>query len=684
MLVKKSRSSLLNHPSILCIFGLIVIAFIAYSRLLLHPDLHTACPENDTWNLPIRWSVLKSLQEGHIPLWNPLSAFGLPWLASWSTEVFYPGTLLFTQFGLNAWNYSGILHLLIFSMGIYFFLVHLGAKPFAAFFSASLALLNGCAYNHLGSNSPMDAMAWIPWVFMGVHETETDKTGGRFKLGLALTLQILAGYPQTLLYTLIGLFFYIFICFNSIQKFILPSALALLVTAGQWLPSVEYFLFQAVRLPAIKDNPDFILPLSNLLTLIRPDALAQKGLPDYVASPTYFYFNLYIGLIPLAILFLGVFRFKQWNGITRFWVFTLLILCLWTFGFFTACFHLLRISNPAFLEPAKTWVLLNFVELITLGLLWENLFSKSGRWKWILLILAVGDLLIPIWSHPLERNLLPPNAQIDQAAHVIKNSLNSGRLLVLVGEKESGQLYQPPPDPELKAHFKYFVPNSNLYASLPLANGYSSTWPSWGVLNTQLYFKYSFPYSKGHLLDLLGVDALFLNEGKMPKPFVRGETLAGWTLWENPHSLGRAFIYKGDVSTEERKVIFQTFASGKNSPETKLFLEKNPISNKPDHALSSPADPESHYVIPLNKSGYLVITQNAMPGWRAWVNGEPRDLFLADSLFQCLPVQGGQTVNLRYEPASFRFGLFVSLLTLAGLLFTAVTFLLKRQEQLLA
>ncbi len=249
----------------------------------------------------------------------------------------------------------------------------------------------------------------------------------------------------------------------------------------------------------------------------------------------------------------------------------------------------------------------------------------------------------------------------------------------MVDEKESGQLYQPLPDPELKPRFKYFVPNSNLYAFLPLANAYSSTWPSWGVMDTQLYFKYSFPYAQGRLLDLLGVDALLLNENQMPKPFIKAGTLEGWTLWKNPNSLGRAFIYKGGISSGERKDIFKNFASGKSSPETKLYLEKEPASRKSEYAFTGPIDAENHYAIPQDKSGYLVITQNAMPGWRVWVNGQPQDLLLADSLFQCVPVQGGQTVDLRYEPASFRFGLFVSLLTLAGLLF--MNLILKNPQQ---
>jgi len=676
--MKKRLLSSSPTPAIGLALGWVFIILAAYSRLLLHPDIHLACPENDTWNLPVRWSVLSSLREGHIPLWNPLSAFGIPWLASWSTEVFYPGTLLFTWLGLNAWNYSGVLHLLIFSLGLYFLLRRFGVQPFGAFFSASLALLNGCAVNHLGSNSPMDTMAWIPWVFVGAHQALSNKPWGRFQLGVVLTLQTLAGYPQILFYTLLFLLAYAVISFRSVTKLILPTAAALLITICQWLPSVEYFLFQAVRLPAVKDNPEFVLPLNNLLTLVNFNALSQNNLPDYVASPTYFYFNFYSGLIPLAILFGALFQMKKWNPATWFWFISLLVTGLWIFGFISNGLHLFHLSTPSFLEPGKAWVLVNFIELVTLGLLWQILPSL-GHWKWVVLGFSVLNLLIPIWFHPLEQNLLPNNPQLEQSTQKIEASMGSGRALVLADEKDSSKLYQPLPDPELKSKFKYFVPNSNLYTSIPLANAYSSTWPSTGVMNAELYFKYSFPYSKGHLLDLLGVDLLYLNETSMPKPLINIGTLDGWTMWKNPNSLGKAFIYRGDVSVAGRKDVFSAFASGISDPQTKLYLTQEAVTELPRHPLSPLNDPENHYDIPKNTWGYLVITQNALPGWKAWVDGKPAAIVMADWIFQSvqLPV-GAQTADLRYEPTSFRFGLFISLLALTGLFFKAVTFLLKR------
>jgi hypothetical protein len=164
---------------------------------------------------------------------------------------------------------------------------------------------------------------------------------------------------------------------------------------------------------------------------------------------------------------------------------------------------------------------------------------------------------------------------------------------------------------------------------------------------------------------------------------LKAGTLDGWNLWKNPHSLGRAFIYKGDVSSGNRKEVFRAFASGETSPYQKLYLEKQPISSQPRHELSPLENKENHYVIPENKSGYLVVTQTAIPGWRVWVDKNPRNLFLADGIFQCVPLsQDDRTVDLRYEPASFRLGLFISFLTLAGLavrvFFNSLTFPLKR------
>ncbi len=649
--------------------GWIFFIFLAYGHLLLHPNLHTACPENDTWNLPIRWSILSSLRNGRLPLWNPLSAFGMSWLATWQTESFYPGTLLFTWLGLSAWNLSGVLHLLIFSIGVFFFLKKTGVQSFWAFSGASVALLNACAFNHLGSNSSMDTMAWIPWLFLATKQSLENQPWASLRFTIFFALQIFAGYPQIIFYTLTACLIYSLFLKGgrSITGLALPLMIGLLLSAAQWLPSVEYFLLNGVRLPAVHDNPHFYLPMENLKTFFDYSALALNGKPDYVASPTFFYFNFYSGIIPLCVLAWGILHYRRLKSASRFFLIGFVLSILWSLGFFLMALEAVHIPFPGFLEPAKCWVLVNIFELLALGLLLEDLFPNPGKWKWPTLALCLLNLLYPIWTHPLEANLVPPNGQLETEAKKIKNHLGSGRILVLPSLEEHQALYTPMPDPEIKPLFKHFIPNSNLFASLPLATFYGSTQPSWGALDAGFYFQYVFPGNNENLLDLLGIDLLYLPQEKLPLHFNKIETDGKWTLWQNPTSFGSHFFFEGAPQFAERKSIFTAFASGKADPLQNLFMDPFPVS-KSSLATQPPIGAEKISIPTGKRNGYLVVTQNAMPGWRAWVDGKPVGIYLADGLFQGVAIhEGDKEVSLSYEPASFRIGLFFTLMSLGVL-----------------
>ncbi len=643
----------------------------AYGLLLFHPDLHPACPENDTWNLPVRWSVLSSFREGRLPLWNPLSAFGIPWLATWQTEAFYPGTLLFTGFGLSAWNFSGILHLMILSLGAYFFLRAENQGPFASFLSAAIALMNGCAYNHLGSNSSMDTMAWIPWLFLAVLHCLEENPWGRFQLAGFFTLQVLAGYPQIIFYTLVGLAAYAIFRkgWKATAKLLLPLSAGLLLSAAQWIPSVEYFFINSARLPAVHDNPHFFLPPENLGTLLNPTALSRGGLPDYVVNPTFFYFNFYSGLLPLLLLAFGMVRWKTLRPISRFFLIGFLSLMAWALGYPLMALEVLHLPFPDFLEPAKCWVLANVFELLTFGFILGDLFPKPAKWQWVLLALSIANLLWFVGAHPLERNLTPPSPLLDAQAQNLKSHLGSGRVLVLPDPQEHQRLYTPVPDPAQEPLFKHFVPDSNYYEFLPTATFYGSTQPSWGALDAGFYFQYVFPRDNGALMDLLGVDLLYLPEDRLPPHYQKIQADGHWVLWKNPSSLGSHFFFYGSPQMEDRKKIFADFADGAAKPLQNLFLDPSRPASLAPLAQGPPLDAGEVALPGGDKSGIVVVTQNATPGWRAWVDGRPAGLYLADGMFQAVFfASGDKKVRLAYEPASFRLGLFLSLLALGGFL----------------
>ena len=609
---------------------------------------------------------MSSLRLGQIPLWNPLSAFGIPWLATWQTETFYPGTLLFVWKGLTAWNFSGILHLVILSLGVFCFLRASQVSRFWAFFCTALALLNLCAFNHLGSNSSMDTMAWIPWLFLATRQVLEGKPYGTFKWALFLALQVFAGYPQIIFYTLVGCSAYamFFSGWGSLLKLMKPLVLGLFFSAAQWVPSLEYFFINSVRLPAVPNNPHFFLPLDNLKTFFNFNALSNGSIPDYVNSPTFFYFNFYSGIIPLLVLTLGFLGFKKLKRNSLFFFGSFIFFILWSVGFFLGTSNPAWNLLPAFLEPAKSWVLINVLELFTIGFFLEDLFPKPGAWKWALLAAAVLNLLYPIWNHPYETNFTPPNARLEVETGKITEHLDTGRVLILPNGEEHQALYTPMPVPGLEPLFKHFVPDSNLLVSLPLANFYGSTWPTWGALDANSYFKLGFPYEKGQLMDLLGVDLLLMPVDHISPSYVRLWSEDPWTLWKNPSSLGGSFPFSGKPRFSNRKSIFTAFAFGTANPRHELFLDPTFVSPAPQGA----RPPLCAQTFP-GGGDYRIITQNAMPGWRAWVDGQPQDIYLADGIFMGVPLpKGADQVRTSYEPASFRLGLFLSLLGLLGLL----------------
>jgi uncharacterized membrane protein YfhO len=61
---------------------------------------------------------------------------------------------------------------------------------------------------------------------------------------------------------------------------------------------------------------------------------------------------------------------------------------------------------------------------------------------------------------------------------------------------------------------------------------------------------------------------------------------------------------------------------------------------------------------------WLVLSDTYYPGWMAWVDGQPATVLRGDVLFRVVPVPGGEhEVELRFEPASVKNGLAISLVS---------------------
>jgi len=143
-----------------------------------------------------------SLLAGELPLWNPYSDSGAPFLAQWGTMVLYPPSLLMVLFPMP-WSlgFFCLLHFWIGGMGMRKLAMDLKLGGFAAALAGTLYIFNGATLSGLMWPNYTVALGWLPWVLWSLRHAWTS--GGRWILGAAVigTLQMLSGVPEVILFT---------------------------------------------------------------------------------------------------------------------------------------------------------------------------------------------------------------------------------------------------------------------------------------------------------------------------------------------------------------------------------------------------------------------------------------------------------------------------------------------------
>jgi uncharacterized membrane protein YfhO len=75
----------------------------------------------------------------------------------------------------------------------------------------------------------------------------------------------------------------------------------------------------------------------------------------------------------------------------------------------------------------------------------------------------------------------------------------------------------------------------------------------------------------------------------------------------------------------------------------------------------------------------LVLSEVYYPAWKAYVDGSPVPVHVADGLLRSVPVpEGEHAVELRYESWTLRAGMAISLLTAAALVSLVATAVARR------
>jgi len=153
--------------------------------------------------LPMMEQAAESLRAGRIPLWNPHNGCGVPLLATAQAGVFYPGNwpavFLPVERVIPARMFVECLLGGLFTAG---FLQSLGLRPPACGVGGVLFVF-ACMIGQTLWPPQVATIAWMPLAFWSVERfVQTGRRSWARRLAAVLVMQILAGYPQYLLYTL--------------------------------------------------------------------------------------------------------------------------------------------------------------------------------------------------------------------------------------------------------------------------------------------------------------------------------------------------------------------------------------------------------------------------------------------------------------------------------------------------
>lgn len=378
---------------------LLVLTILFFWKIAL-TNLVLAGLDVFTYFYPYKAYAAEAIRQGFLPLWNPYLFMGVPFLANIQAATLYPLNLpLYWLPVPKMISYSIVLHVFLVAAFTYLLVRRvLGLGPWGACVSAITLAFGGFLGAQVEHINQLSVLVWLPlllWLFY----LSYTRGGLLYPLltGLVIGVQFLGGHVQASYINLLALGFY---------------ALYLSLRGGlygrgfQWRPSDTFWrvlrglaLLLGVALLGGSLVAFQLLPTYELSTLsirggglsyrqaasfsLRPGILALSLLPSFGDSP-FSEYVAYIGIIPLLLAFLGIWRRGHRRQAPFFIALSILGLFL-ALGAYNPLYYVLYRVVPGFglfRAPAR-WLYLYGVGMAVLaGLGVEELASLTASWSW--------------------------------------------------------------------------------------------------------------------------------------------------------------------------------------------------------------------------------------------------------------------------------------------------------------
>jgi hypothetical protein len=270
------------------------------------------------------WKVFTaaSFAQGFLPLWNPFSNGGQPFVGNAQSAIFSPFSLVGYLLPLHtSYVVTAILRLAVAGLFTFLFAREIGLGRHAALLAAIAFTFSGPMVVWLGYPlSPV--VVWLPAMLLTIERALRMRSGlYAIVCGVTIGAQFLGGHPETSFHVLLTWGAYALYRTIALEGRLAPqllraasaAVLGTLLAAVQLIPFVEALLHSAILVARQAEATVQPLPL---LTRIFAEwqqwpTMITATLPLYFGNPydgSYLYpysnfveQNVYVGVIPLAL-----------------------------------------------------------------------------------------------------------------------------------------------------------------------------------------------------------------------------------------------------------------------------------------------------------------------------------------------------------------------------------------------
>lgn len=346
--------------------------------------------------LPWRRLAINAFTSGQLPGWNPYTHTGQPLLANFQTAAFYPLNLIFLILPFNfGWSLLIFLQPLLAGIFMYLYLRHLKLSFWAGLMGAISFVFSGFFIAWLQWGTILHVALWLPLVLLSIDKIiggigeKRQVRAWALVLLLALVFSFLAGHLQTWFYLVIVALAYLLCGLRkagdekrrkSLVVFGVVFLLMAVITAVQWLPTLQLIKLSARGVDLDWQSPGWFIPWQHLVQFLAPDFFGNPTTLNYWGEWNYGEFVGYIGVMPLILAALGL---MGKAGRKRLVVFLGLMMLL-AFGFalptpWAKLPYQLKIPFLSTSQPTRLIFIVDFCLAVLAALGMESLLKLSKK-----------------------------------------------------------------------------------------------------------------------------------------------------------------------------------------------------------------------------------------------------------------------------------------------------------------